>query len=167
MQRIGIDQLRSLWKQQGIYGSWREILKSDYQPGELYFEFGLMPEKSRQNGDYRIVLDHEVHVQLVPPDVKLSREYIIRPDASKAGKREVDTTHRYHTLFVTPTQYTGMVEDASRIYEEYKDDDIVCFWSIPNKWFADCSLVQFLTDEVVLTEDYKKRISTRQDWYWP
>ena len=167
MQRIPIDQLRLMWKEEGFWGPWRERLKSSYAPGELYFEFGLVPEPNRQRGDYRIVLDHEVHVQLSPSDISLRGQYVIKADPSRAGEQQVDANHKYHTLFVTDAEYAEFLNNASRIYAEYKDEDIGCFWSIPKKWFSDLQLIRFLADRIVLTEDYRNRPRTRQDWYWP
>jgi hypothetical protein len=172
MERIPVDKLREMWKREGIHGDWRNILKKDYKPGELYFEFGLMPEKHHKC-NYRIILDHEVRVLMCPKYVVLQGEYVIRPDNTKAGEVEVLESDkakgfRYHTFYVTDEDYREMINDATRIYEEYRDEVIVCFWSIPNRWFSDLSLVRFITGHIVLSQDYRnRRRSSRLDWYWP
>ena len=171
MKRLPLEALRNLWEEEGIHGDWRRMLKDGYRSGELYFEFGLMPEKKKAC-NYRLILDHEVPVWLCSGDTEFRGEYVIRPDDARAGDEVVSASDniegfRYHTLYVTEAAYNAMLADAARIFASYRDDEIVCFWSIPNKWFADLALIQFITENIVATDYYESRPQSRSTWYWP
>lgn len=167
MDKIPLDELRVLWEQQGYWGTWREMLRKGYSAEDVYFEFGLVPEQNRRRGDYKIVLDHEVQVQLCPADVSVKGQYVIKEARSPEGHHEGDTGPRYRAVMVSSAEYAEMLDNASYIYEQYKDEDVVCFWGIPNKWFSDLLLIRVITDHIILTDDYKKRTRTRADWFWP
>lgn len=171
MKRIPMEALRDMWKKEGIYGNWRRVLKEGYKLGELYFELGLMPEKEKAC-DYRFILDHEVPVWLCPSGDGFRGEYVIRPDDSRAGeivvfKSDKVKGFRYHTCYVAQETYNVMLMDAAHIFATYGDEETVCFWSIPNKWFDDLVLIQFVADKIVMTDDYKNRPRSRHTWYWP
>jgi len=171
MERIPIDKLRYMWEEQGTQGEWRKILKNGYKPVDFYFEFGLMPEKEHEC-EYRIILDHEVPVWLCPGQTDFKREYAIEPDNARAGETEFIESKkvkdfRFHTLYVSEEDYTQFITDAQLIYKEYCDEYIICFWGIPNKWFHDLALVQFITDQIVLSKDYIHRRHSSHSWYWP
>ena len=140
MDRIPVETLREMWQQEGIDGDWRRMLKQGYAPEELYFEFGLMPEK--QSGcHYRIILEHKVPLWLCPQPSPFTGLYVIRPHHQRAGEVEIKTSKasselRYHTFFVTESAFAIMLDDAAQIFSLYQDEESVCFWSIPNKWFA-------------------------------
>jgi hypothetical protein len=155
-----------MWETEGVHGSWRKLLHEGYAPGETYFEFGVMPEKRKEFGDYRVVLDHDVFVRLCPKDNPLRGQYVIRPDDIKAGR--VDTEDgRYKTFYVLEAEYSQMLKEAQQIYDEYKNEIIVCFWSIPNKWLSDCFLIKFIAENIVETDGYRNRIRGRDSFFWP
>ena len=163
MERLPMDALRGLWKEQGFWGPWRGQLRSGYAPDDVYVEFGLMP--AQDECDYRIVLDHDVTVLLCRRQAGAS--YVIRPDDRRGGQEEVSGTPPRHTLFVSDADYSQFLHDAADIYRQYQDDDRGSFWSIPQKWFGDAALVKFLVDRIVLTDDYRNRVRTRLGWFWP
>jgi hypothetical protein len=165
MKRIPMNTLRESWTSQGYWGAWRQRLSDGYLPGELYFEFGLMPSTKAQGCDYRMILDHEVHVLLCRRAV--DAEYVIRPSDAEANHANGEVNRQGRTLIVTPAQYSGFLQDAAAIFAEYQDPERGSFWSIPDKWFADLSLVRFVRDHVVATEAFNARTRMRQDWYWP
>lgn len=166
MDRIPSETLRAMWQKEGVHGDWRRLLKEGYDPGEPYFEFGLMPEKN-DGCNYRIVLNHKVPVWLCPATVSFRGLYVIRPLNERAGEVEVENGGRYHTFFVTEEAYAGMLADAAHIFALYQDDDTVCFWSIPNKWFGESGLIRFISQNLVATEEFQDLVPGRESWYWP
>lgn len=166
MPKIPIDDLRCTWQQQGFWGPWRQLLREGSVPGETFFEFGVMPEEQKKYGDYRVVLDHEVFVRLCPADNSFQGPYVIRPDDRRAGYAKT-MEGRNRTFFVTEREYAQLMEDARQIYDEYKDEARVCFWSIPNKWFENLFLIRFITEKIVDTDEYRNRPRPRDTWFWP
>lgn len=171
MDRIPIETLREMWQQEGVDGEWRRLLRQGYDPEELYFEFGLMPEKQR-GCHYRIILEHKVPVWLCPQQSPFAGLYVIRPRNECAGEIEIKASKEnnrihYQTFFVTEPAFTTMLDDAARIFSLYQNEESVCFWSIPNKWFAELALIQFITQNIVLKADFRAHLHGRRSWYWP
>ena len=172
LPRILIADLRRRWQDEGPQGDWRALLRAGYAPGEPYFEFGVMPEKTHPCG-WRIVLDHAVPAWLCDEDAAFRGEYVIRPDDRREG--EVDVTPggpesggvSFRTLYVTRADFDRMQQDAADIHREYADPVSVSFWSIPDRWYSDRPLVQFLTAQIVNRDAYRSRPRGRADWYWP
>jgi hypothetical protein len=166
-----MDQLRELWQKEGFYGEWRKLLKTGYRSGEPYFEFGLQEGKN-PNFDYKLILDHEVPIWLCSKDSNFRGEFVITPDNQKANETDIvertEPKHfKYQIFYVDDSSYEQMKSDANSIYQEYQDEERVCFWSIPNQWFQDLSLIRFITSRIVLSDDYRQFPRSRQDWYWP
>lgn len=171
MERIPIETLREMWRKGGVWGDWRRRLREGYAPGERYFEFGLMPE--RHHGcHYRVVLNHHVPVWLCPAGSTFRSIYVIRPQNERAGEVEIREADRkagvhYHTFFVTEEAYAGMLADAAHIFALYEDEDSVCFWSIPHKWFGETGLIRFISEKIAATDEFRDLDLGRESWYWP
>jgi hypothetical protein len=167
--RIRLDDLRPLWQSDPRYGAWRVRLRTGYRPDEPYFEFGVMRELNAQACEYRVVLDHEVPVYLCRSMPPKQYEWMIVVDDAHAGQSESPGLGDFtlHTLFVSGSDYEQLRRDAEEIIRDYGDEEIVSFWSIPNKWFGDTQLVHLLDERVVSTRDYQERPRSRHTWYWP
>lgn len=168
---IELNELRVFWEKEGVFGDWRELLKRGYQKDELYFEFGLMPD-TQSNCDFKIILDHEIPVFLCPEGVEKKGEHVIKLDEEKRGKVEVELKDnpprfKFKTYFIGSEEYLLIKKEAEKIFNLYGDDEIICFWSIPNKWFEDTLLVKFLREKIVESEDYDQYRSGKTAWYWP
>jgi hypothetical protein len=172
LSRIPIADLRQRWQREGPHGEWRALLRTGYAEGEPYFEFGVMPE-SKHPCRWRIVLDHAVPVWLCDESAAFNGEHVIRPDDRRAGQVVVTPGGpargglAFTTYHVTWAEFERMQQDAAEIHREYADPVSVSFWSIPNRWYSDRALVQFLAARIVNTDTYRSRPRGRTDWYWP
>ena len=171
MERIPLEKLREMWKREGPFGEWRKLLASSPHASIPHFEFGVLPEKDPKYGTFRIVLDHEAAVRLVPVDNPLRGEFVIRPDAHRAGEVDVEESPRsglrLHTFFVSADVYAAMLADAAAIHDEYGDPETGSFWSIPSEWFADTTPIRFIGEHIVSSHYYRSRPRGRNNWYWP
>ncbi|MCR6641671.1 MAG: hypothetical protein NVV82_22440 [Sporocytophaga sp.] len=158
--KININKLKTLWDKEGVWGEWRNLLKLGYDENEKYFEFGLMMDYRRL--DAKIIVNHFYHINLSSDNMKINPDWTILKGNHQINPNLYDGGIKLS--IVEPNIYENMIEDAKLIFEEYKTEDTICFWSIPNKWFKDTSLVKFIEEN--LPKDIPES-SPRQDWYWP
>lgn len=162
--KIPIEELKNLWENEGTWGKWRDLLKTGYESNETYFEFGLMP--NIQDSDFIIVVNHIHEISLNSGGLAIGNS-VITPSNQRVGTQEIirDKIRKPIIYYVSREFYQNIIDEARQIFEEYKNEETICFWSIPNKWFDNTNLVGFIQDNIVLKGI--KDNWPRKDWYWP
>ncbi|ADB40274.1 hypothetical protein [Spirosoma linguale] len=152
--KIPKEKLVELIFQEQTLGEWRHLLKEGYSPNDYYFEFGLHPTKLTNKDEFKIVINHHWPIRLGKIKNDDYGWLITNSPLPQEGRK--------NTLSVDDKTYDTLLEEADMIYQEYKMEDSICFWSIPNKWFANTKLVQLIEKKIPPVGPW-----SRADWYWP
>lgn len=152
--KISIQKIEKLIANDPTDSLWRKILKEGYEPNEYYFEFGLFPKYLRDYDNFEIILNHSFPVWLQRLNDKNSSNSVITADISGNQER--------NKYLVDSNTLDIFFQEATSIFHEYRKSDGGAFFSIPNKWFEDTQLIQFITKTI-----HPEGMWARADWYWP
>lgn len=125
------------------------------------FEFGV--DKTEMG--YRLMVNAQIIGVYLYSDaddfrkqIKSPYEAVIVPDQFRA--RTIEQENGYNiVIYVSPEDYEQFCHDAQIVYDLYSTDNL-CFRSIPDIWFSDLMLVQFI-------RDYLHPHPAMQRWFGP
>ena len=123
-----------------------ECLKAFYSGAT--FEFGV----DRTEIGLRLTINLQIIGIYLCPNVDVFRsrvespyEAVIVPNTARAGRIEHDEDGNNVVIHISPGDHRQFCADAQSVYELYSLKDF-CFRGIPDVWFRDLMLVQFLRD---------------------
>lgn len=152
--KISMQEIEKLMTNDPIDSVWRKVLKEGYEPDEYYFEFGLFPKYLKEYDNFEIILNHSFPVRLKRTIEENSSSSVITADIlNNQGKSK---------YLVDADTLDIFFQEATMIFHEYRKSDGGAFFSIPNKWFSDTQLVQFISEKI-----HPEGMWARADWYWP
>jgi hypothetical protein len=147
-KKLTIQEINDLWnKRPNLVLD--EIVRAD-KAGALFL-FGVDKIKDI----YRLTIDGSsrgIYLRPDTEDVSQRRHWRLRslvailPDADQKGT--VDWRGKMDVLFyVSPKKFTCLCQDAEQVFKEYFFEG-ACFRMIPDIWFSDTALVQFIREQL-------------------
>ena len=113
------------------------------------FEFGV----DETELGFRLTLNGRIAGVYLYPDAngfraRINDDYpaVIAPDRVDSHRIEHDDGHNV-AIYVSPERFEQFCQDAQVVYDLYCDND-VCFRCIPDLWFSDLALVQFVRGDL-------------------
>lgn len=114
------------------------------------FEFGV--DKTDELGFRLTINGQQVGIYLYPDANEFRRrigspsEAVIAADPTRAGSIEHANGDNI-AIYVSPEKHEQFCLDAQTIYDLYTSGNL-CFRSIPDVWFSDLALIQFIRDHL-------------------
>ena len=144
-RKLPMQEIYELWK----IGDFKSVINqviSAYRFGSV-FKFGV----DKLNGSYRLTINLMVSpIYLTDSEkVKPKDRFLaaIVPDVTLAGTVDWREENQVIVFYVLPRKFASFCQDAEQIFNEYFYKGL-CFRIIPDLWFSDTSLVQFIREEM-------------------
>ncbi|MEZ6183595.1 MAG: hypothetical protein R3F62_01125 [Planctomycetota bacterium] len=152
--RLTVHELNSLRREnpRGLFAHLMDVRQA--------FLFGVedhRQEEERWGGELRITVNRNLTVHFAPgfdpnmPDREALPQFVVMPDAARAGTSEDTTTTLDDgdsfagvVYFLDPDDYEVYVEELAEIQAEYPDFDL-----IPDTYFLDREVLGYLRDVVL------------------
>ncbi len=147
--RINADALLLLMQQ----SDWNKALKTGYEEGENYFEFGILPLslpfKSEQG--FVSLLNHHLFVYFLPtpssPKPLDRGDMLICVSDKKAGLHDTfvnSAGYKIPVFYITCSQWEQCQQEAEMIKNDYQNVRGGFFISIPNKWYEETNIIKIV-----------------------
>jgi hypothetical protein len=144
-RKLPIQEIHELWEA-GDFNSVITQVISAYRAGSV-FKFGV----DKLEDSYRLTINQMVSpIYLTDSEkVKPKDRFLaaIVPDVTLAGTVDWRAENHVIIFYVLPREFSGFCQEAEQIFNEYFYNDL-CFRMIPDIWFSDTSLVQFIRKEM-------------------
>lgn len=113
------------------------------------FEFGV----DKTELGFRLTINGQIIGIYLYPDADEFRkridspyEAVITPDQARANSIEHEDGKNV-VIYVSPADYEQFCQDAQTVYDLYHSEGL-CFREIPDIWFSNLALVQFIRDHL-------------------
>ncbi len=129
---------------------WRKELKKGYEENEPYYEFGILPLTLPYQSEQGFLLLLNHHLEIYFTSVPINKgDMLVCPNDNKVGKKEeiITTKSRPITIYyLSQQEWQICCAEAAQIRKDYEQIRDGFFLSIPNKWYEQTFIINFVNE---------------------